>query len=82
MRQTALLMLTVGVLSLSGCATMGMRMLPEDQGAKIDDPWSGDVGQVARTEHPAEPIHDPLGMRNFFTSEKARQIERNVGVGD
>jgi len=49
---------------------------------KVDDPWIKDAGDIARTEHPSEEIHDPLGLRNFFTSEKAREIERNVGVGD
>lgn len=48
----------------------------------IDDPWVADAGNIARTEHPPEEVRDPLGLRNIFTSEKAREIERNVGVGD
>lgn len=45
------------------------------------DPWINDAGTIARTEHPAEEINDPLKLRNIFMSQQARDIERNLGVG-
>jgi len=70
-----------------GCQSMGGRgALFQNSGGrenpKVDDPWIKDTGDIARGEHPPEEVHDPLGLRNIFTSEKAREIERNVGVGD
>lgn len=46
------------------------------------DPWIHDAGTVARAERDIEPVYDPLGLREIFTSSKAREIERNLGVGD
>ena len=52
---------------------------PADQPS---DPWINDAGSVARTEHPAEEINDPLKLRQYFMSQRARDIERNLGVGE
>ncbi len=46
------------------------------------DPWIEDAGTVARSEHSAEAVNDPLKLRDVFMSNKARDIERNLGVGD
>lgn len=78
-------------LMLSGCVSpMGLhtagRGLKSSSGAReapvSGDPWVEDAGSFARVEHTREEVRDPLGLRDFLTSEKARQIERNVGVGD
>jgi hypothetical protein len=86
------LLIAVSLLSLTcvGCQTMwgnswsegsalrsGGRENPADS-----DPWVKEAGTYARTEHPPEEVHDPLNLRKYLSSEKARQIERNVGVGD
>jgi len=76
-----LLLFSLGCQSLAGSNPMLRASHGRDE-PKVDDPWVDEAGEIARTEHPAEEIHDPLGLRNFFTSEKAREIERNVGVGD
>ncbi|WP_437193094.1 hypothetical protein [Planctomicrobium sp. SH527] len=47
-----------------------------------DEPWVRSAGDIARTEHSYEEVQDPLKLRKYFTSDKAREIERNVGVGD
>ncbi|SFI00572.1 hypothetical protein [Planctomicrobium piriforme] len=72
-----------------GCC-LGCQSLPGGPGTAntrgrenpTEDPWVQSAGDIARTEHPAEEVRDPLGLRKYLTSEKAREIERNVGVGD
>ncbi|MEW4487126.1 hypothetical protein AB1L42_03545 [Thalassoglobus sp. JC818] len=54
----------------------------ENPAEQTVDPWVQDAGTIARAEHQPEPIHDPLKIRDFFVSSKARDIERNLGVGD
>ena len=79
------------VLSAVGCAnSLGLKSAasydPISRGGrenpKSDDPWVREAGSFARATHPSERVDDPLGLRKYFTSEKAREIERNVGVGD
>ncbi len=69
----------------SGCQSMmrskAVRSAQADRPSK-EEPWVRSAGDLARTEHDYEEVHDPLGLRKIFTSEKAREIERNVGVGD
>lgn len=54
----------------------------ENPAQQTSDPWIQDVGTYARSEHQREPVYDPLKLRNIFMSEKARDIERNLGIGD
>jgi len=72
-------------LTIPGCQSLmpsrAVRSAASDTPEK-EDPWVRSAGDIARTEHSYEEVHDPLGLRKFFTSEKAREIERNVGVGD
>ncbi|WP_437229376.1 hypothetical protein SH661x_001408 [Planctomicrobium sp. SH661] len=72
------------LLTSLGCQTMwGVSQASHGrEDPAIDDPWIESAGNIARNEHPPEKVYDPLGLRNVLTSEKARQIERNVGVGD
>jgi hypothetical protein len=82
---SALLMLgTAGCQSLWGSHRMadsGLRATHGREEPALKDPWVNEAGNIARKEHTPEEIHDPLGLRNYFTSEKARSIERNVGIG-
>ncbi len=43
------------------------------------DDWTDDVGREGRGNQPFEQDPDQL-WRNWFMSEKARSIERNVGI--
>lgn len=54
----------------------------ENPADEPSDPWINDAGNVARTEHPSEEINDPLNLRQYFMSQRARDIERNLGVGE
>lgn len=58
--------------------TNSARENPADQ---TSDPWIQDVGTMTREEHSKQEIVDPLKLRNVFMSEKARDIERNLGFG-
>lgn len=81
------LVVFVALLGLSsvGCQSMwpgkAMRTARHDT-PESDDPWIRSAGDIARTEHTYEEVQDPLRLRKYFTSDKAREIERNVGVGD
>jgi hypothetical protein len=44
------------------------------------DPWIQRAGVEARGNRPRERSYDPLGLRNLFMSEKALDIERNMGI--
>jgi|GEM_PF-1756092 len=84
--QTLFLVLILTGLMAGGCqSAMGSRAVraaaAEEESDK-SDAWVHSAGDVARTEHTLEEIHDPLGLRKYFMSEKAREIERNVGIGD
>lgn len=74
-----LLATTQGCQSLVGSKATAVAA---QEGSGKDDPWVRSAGDIARTEHTYEEVHDPLGLRKYFTSEKARSIERNVGIGD
>ena len=70
--------------SFSGMKSLGLhpssnRENPQDAHS---DPWIQDAGAVTRSEHSAETVNDPLHLREVFMSNKARDIERNLGVGD
>lgn len=52
----------------------------DDPTASSGDPWVQQAGVEARGDRPKETANDPLGLRNIFMSEKARSIERNMGI--
>ena len=54
----------------------------ENPANQTSDPWIRDAGTIARQEHQTEPVNDPLNLRRVFVSQKAQDIERNLGVGD
>lgn len=51
---------------------------PADQSS---DPWIQDMGKITHEEHATQEVNDPLKLRNVFMSDKARDIERNLGIG-
>ncbi len=44
-----------------------------------DEAWVSQVGEEARGDRPREKDPDPW-FKRYFMSEKARSIERNVGI--
>ncbi|WP_437201749.1 hypothetical protein [Planctomicrobium sp. SH664] len=78
---------------LSGCQSFGGRTAmksswlgdPDASKSPADepsDPWIQEAGTITRAEYTREEVNDPLGLRNVFMSQRARDIERNLGVGD
>lgn len=72
-----------------GCQSWGqpgrMSSRLNSQGSRenpVIDPWVQEYGEFARNELPPESSNDPLGLRKYFVSEKARDIERNLGIVD
>ena len=45
-----------------------------------DEEWVSDAGATGRKGRAVEVSNDPLNLREIFMSEKARSIERNVGI--
>ncbi len=93
-RRDLMLALVLPACLLSGCAAFdtGRAMMSQtieairpntdhynDPTSASGDPWVQSAGVEARGERPMTQANDPLGLRNVFMSEKARDIERNVG---
>lgn len=51
-----------------------------DPGSESTDPWIQQAGAEARGHRPVEKEYDPLGLKKVFMSDKARDIERNMGI--
>ena len=51
-----------------------------DPGSETSDPWIQKAGAEARGNRPVEHEPDPLGLKQIFMSNKARDIERNMGI--
>lgn len=47
-----------------------------------DDPWVSQVGVEARGDRPREMSEEPRWFREMIMSDRARNIERNLGVYD
>ena len=45
-----------------------------------DEEWITDAANTGREGRFVEKSNDPLNLRELFMSEKARSIERNVGI--
>lgn len=80
--------LSLLVLGISGCAavdatkSMWTSMKPrpsEDDGTKGKGDWDW-VGKQGRGDRPIEYENDPL--KKWLYSDKALEIERNLGVGE
>ncbi|MCA9024046.1 MAG: hypothetical protein KDA86_02415 [Planctomycetaceae bacterium] len=89
---TFILLLTIAVVSMPGCAAMkssasqAMTSMRPGNGDYHDttgdssDPWVQEAGAEARVNHPREKDPEPPWMRNFLMSQKARDIESNLGI--
>ncbi len=51
----------------------------QDGTEESSDPWVQEVGSQARGHHAKEKDSDPQWMRNLLMSQKARDIESNLG---
>jgi hypothetical protein len=74
---------------LTGCQMLARfnRMLPttadyDDGTDDTTDPWITAGAEEGRREYQREEVSDPLGLRPYLMSEKARSIEHNVGIGE
>lgn len=89
MRRALLTTMLLSLLGLQpGCSLMrnwASRAVPNpgeyaDHTNDSNDPWVRAVGEEGRGGRPREKVDDPLNLRNMFTSEKSRDIERNLGI--
>lgn len=65
----------------AGCQSVPHWMkMKEVDGAKADDPWTTQAGTEGRAGRAVEKEYDPLNLKQYLMSEKAREIERNCGV--
>ncbi len=46
------------------------------------DPWIAEAASEGRADQKAEHSNDPLHLRQYFLSNKARAIENNVGIAE
>jgi hypothetical protein len=46
------------------------------------DPWISAAASEGRQEQKSESANDPLHLRQYFLSNKARAIENNVGIAE
>jgi hypothetical protein len=51
-----------------------------DPGSETGDPWVQQAGAEARGHRPTEKEFDPFGLKQVIMSNKARDIERNLGI--
>ena len=71
-------LLIAAVLFLSaGCQT-GFRNYA-DPTSQESEKWISEAGSEARRGRPVDKEFDPLGLRDVLMSQKARDIERNLG---
>jgi hypothetical protein len=51
---------------------------PDDPG----DPWISAAASEGRQDQKSQMAQDPLRLRQYFLSNKARSIENNVGISE
>jgi hypothetical protein len=93
----SVVVLGICLMSLQGCAVVqtmqtGTKQLvkdftPEslDEANPADDPgdpWIASAANEGRHEQKAERANDPLHLRKYVLSNKARAIENNVGIAE
>ena len=93
LKRTALVCLAL-IISQSGCLSTGgagggrlSRLLPAPEQTDYgpsgsSDPWIQEAVAEGRRDHSVEKVNDPLKLRRFFVSERAREIEASVGIVD
>lgn len=69
-----------GMASQSIAALRPTSMDGWDPGSEASDPWVAEVAAEGRGNRPIEKEYDPLGLKKYLMSDKARDIERNMGI--
>ena len=69
--------IAVLLLLATGCSFGNRNYL--DPTSQKSEKWIGEAGSEARRGMTIEKENDPLGLRNVLMSQKARDIERNLG---
>jgi hypothetical protein len=89
MRLLMLLVCGLAFLSSVGCATSeGMTLFKNrdynDPTEGPDDPWISNVGSETKTRgvRKGEKSEEPRWMREVLMSDRAREIESNLGITD
>ncbi len=92
---TVMLLLTALLTALPGCAAMTTMKSAasttmasfrpgtsgyHDPTTDSSDPWVQQVGDTARGHQTKDKDSDPPWLRNMLTSQKARDIESNLGI--
>jgi hypothetical protein len=81
--------LAAASLATSGCAWLSEQpgfaaLRPPatgySDGTESSDPWVMQAAAEGRRDFRTESANDPLNLRRFFMSQKARDIETNVGI--
>lgn len=52
----------------------------DDPTDDTSDPWISKAAQEGRNGYKQEKVNDPLGLRPYFMSQRARDIETNMGI--
>jgi hypothetical protein len=71
-----------------GCSMMRgrvARMMPDSEGYAdgtdaTSDPWIAEASGEGRADYRTDTEADPFGWKPLFMSQKARDIEKNLGV--
>ena len=87
-RTIVMVMLFIGTVFVqSGCNAMresSRQMVdvfkPSDYAEWSDDPWVRQAGVEARGNRPRESTGEPPWLYNTLTSQRARDIDRNMGI--
>lgn len=79
-------------LAFAGCTTNSQSMFKAwspvkdadyaDPTSGKDDPWTSQAGSVGRADRPLEKSEEPRWFRKAIMSDRAREIEANLGVTD
>lgn len=88
MRGPAAMVLALAAWSVCGCtSTSSLRQAFKtadyaDPTEGSDDPWVARTGVEARGDRPKESADEPRWFREWTMSDRAREIERNLGIYD
>lgn len=71
----------------SGCTSSGGLALFKnrdyaDPTEGSDDPWMSTAGEEGRRGRPKEKSEEPRWLRELTMSDRAREIENNLGISD
>jgi len=87
MRWMKLAVVSAALSLAGGCAsTEGMSLFKnrdyKDPTDGADDPWTAQAGAEGRGGRPKEKSEDPRWLRELTMSDRAREIENNLGISD